>query len=168
MPWLQQFYQGCGRGRDLPRMFVEILIGMACIDNHYHTAEQALITNICRHFNISAREQADTEAFVMAGDAFFRQQQDYQPRNNGREQRQPSTSRQPAMSLRDAYKILGVTEVASDYEVKKAYRRMTSRHHPDKLVAKGLPEEAMRMANQKTHNIKQAWEQIRAARAAVN
>ena len=45
--------------------------------------------------------------------------------------------------------------------VKKAYRRMMNQHHPDKLVAKGLPEEMMRLATEKTQEIKQAYEMIK-------
>ena len=39
--------------------------------------------------------------------------------------------------LEDAYAVLGVRSDASDAEVKKAYRRHMSQHHPDKLVSKG-------------------------------
>ncbi len=163
---LQEFYRHCGRGRDLPRMFIEILIDMACIDGHYHPAEQALITHICRHLNISAQDQANAEAFVMAAGGYH-QQQNYQSRDKT-QRRRAGTPHQPSMSLQDAYKILGVSPTTPEAEVKKAYRRMLSRHHPDKLVAKGLPEEAMRIANQKTHNIKQAWEKIRAVRAGAH
>jgi DnaJ like chaperone protein len=39
-----------------------------------------------------------------------------------------------------------------------------SQHHPDKLVSKGLPEEMMKLAAQKTHEIRQAYEMITEAR----
>ena len=60
--------------------------------------------------------------------------------------------------------MLGVSRQASDAEVKKAYRRLMNQHHPDKLVAKGLPEEMMKMASDKTHEIKSAYEHIRKSR----
>ena len=41
-----------------------------------------------------------------------------------------------------------------------------SQHHPDKLVSKGLPEEMMKLAAQKTHEIRQAFEMLIAARKA--
>ncbi len=46
----------------------------------------------------------------------------------------------------------------------KAYRRQMSRHHPDKLVANGLPESMAQMAKEKTQRIQEAYEAIRAAR----
>ena len=64
-------------------------------------------------------------------------------------------------SLEDAYQVLGVESSASDAEVKTAYRRLMNRHHPDKLVAKGLPEEMMKLATDKTSEIQSAWEEIR-------
>ena len=67
-------------------------------------------------------------------------------------------------SLDDAYAVLGLSRNATDAEVKKAYRRLMSQHHPDKLVAKGLPEEMMKVAAQKTHEIKQAYEIIKERR----
>ena len=66
--------------------------------------------------------------------------------------------------LDDAYAILGVDAQAGEAEIKRAYRRLLSQHHPDKLVAKGLPEEMMKMATQKTHEIRQAYEAVREAR----
>ena len=48
-------------------------------------------------------------------------------------------------------------------EVKKAYRRLMSQNHPDKLVAKGLPEEMMRLAKEKTQKISKAYETIQKA-----
>jgi len=69
-------------------------------------------------------------------------------------------------SLSEAYQVLGVDRAASDADIKRAYRRLISRHHPDKLVSKGLPEEMMKVAAQKTHEIRQAYERIREARGA--
>jgi len=71
---------------------------------------------------------------------------------------------QPGPTLDQAYELLGLSRQASDAEVKRAYRRLLSQHHPDKLVSKGLPEEMMKLASQKTHEIRQAYEMITAAR----
>jgi len=63
--------------------------------------------------------------------------------------------------------VLGVTAQADDDEIKKAYRRLMNQHHPDKLVSKGLPEEMIRLATQKTQEIKAAYERIRQARGSA-
>jgi len=67
-------------------------------------------------------------------------------------------------SLSNAYTVLGVDKNTSDANLKKAYRRLISQHHPDKLVAKGLPEEMIKLANEKTHEIKSAYELIKQTR----
>ena len=60
----------------------------------------------------------------------------------------------------DRLQRLGVTKDASDHELKTAYRRLMNQHHPDKLVAKGLPQEMMDIASKKTMEIKEAYELI--------
>ena len=45
--------------------------------------------------------------------------------------------------------------------IKRAYRKLMSEHHPDKLVAKGLPPEMMEMAKQKAQEIQKAYELIK-------
>ena len=69
-------------------------------------------------------------------------------------------------SLEDAYKVLGVAPDSDDAQVKKAYRRLMNQHHPDKLVAKGMPEEMVKLATEKTQKIRSAWERVRDHRAA--
>ena len=71
-----------------------------------------------------------------------------------------------ASPLGGAYATLGLSPDASDAEVKRAYRKLISQHHPDKLASRGLPEEAMRLASQRTQEIRRAYETITEARAA--
>ncbi len=63
-------------------------------------------------------------------------------------------------TLAQAYAILEVSESASKSEVKRAYRKLMSRNHPDKLIAQGLPEEMIKIATNKTQLISKAYEQI--------
>src|SRR6056297_1252784 len=49
-------------------------------------------------------------------------------------------------------------------EVKKAYRRLMSQHHPDKLAARGMPENMRPMAEEKTREIRKAYDLIKEAR----
>ena len=61
-------------------------------------------------------------------------------------------------------KFLGLRRAASDGEVTKAYRRLMNQNHPDKLHARGLPESMMKLAEEKTHQIRAAYEVLREAR----
>jgi len=63
------------------------------------------------------------------------------------------------------YEVLGMTRNASDGEITKAYRRLMNQNHPDKLIAKSLPESMMKVAEEKTRQIRAAYELLRDARA---
>ena len=75
-----------------------------------------------------------------------------------------NAARTPTNNLAECYAELEVDAGISDPDLVKAYRRQMSRHHPDKLVANGLPESMAQMAKEKTQRIQEAYEAIRAAR----
>lgn len=88
---------------------------------------------------------------------FARQRSYQQSRSNHSSHRQ---NQQAHSGTDHAYGILGVTRSASKQEVKRAYRKLISRNHPDKLIAQGLPESMIKIANEKTQQITKAYEQI--------
>jgi DnaJ like chaperone protein len=63
-----------------------------------------------------------------------------------------------------AYRTLEVDASISNEELTRAYRRMMSRHHPDKLKANGLPDSMLEHAKQRTQAIREAYELLRAQR----
>lgn len=70
-----------------------------------------------------------------------------------------------AMYYKDAksdYKILEITESASDEEIKKAYRKMALKFHPDKVAQEGA--EVQRAATEKFRMVQQAYENIKKRR----
>jgi DnaJ like chaperone protein len=67
-------------------------------------------------------------------------------------------------SMAQAYAHLGLEASASDAEVKKAYRKLVSQYHPDKLVSHGLPEEMMDIAKSRVREINAAYDQIKQSR----
>jgi DnaJ like chaperone protein len=60
------------------------------------------------------------------------------------------------------YAVLGVEKSSSADEIKKAYRKLVQEYHPDKIAAKGLPEEFTRFAQDKFREIQEAYEKVRA------
>lgn len=139
---LAQFLQECHGRRSLVQVFLEIQIATAMADGRLHAAERNLLYRIGEHlgFDRSGMDQL----LHLTGHA--------------------GTGAQRGLPLAEAYAMLGVDSKASDAEVKKAYRRLMNQHHPDKLVAKGLPEEMTQVATEKTQQIKAAYEQIKSAR----
>lgn len=159
-PVLDQLRAEAHRRKTLLQMFLEIQLQAAYADGHLDPVEERILLHICDRLGIS-------RALFRGLDELVRLQHRFAEAGAGAAgagagPRRPEPQRGP--SLADAYAVLGVSAKATDDEVTRAYRRLLSQHHPDKLVAKGLPEEMMKLAAQKTHEIRQAYELIRAAR----
>lgn len=150
-PALEQFRKECHRRSTLIQMFIEIQLQAAYADGELHAAEESLLLHICERLGFSKYEFQRLKTLIEAQQRFSSSWQQSHPQSRG-------------PTLEDAYRSLGVDKSASDAEIKKAYRRLMSQHHPDKLVAKGLPEEMMKIATEKTQEIRKAYETIREAR----
>src|ERR1700761_4049312 len=69
-----------------------------------------------------------------------------------------------APELTDPYVILGVSYVAGEDEIRQTYRRLVRENHPDSLMARGVPAEFVKLANDKLAAINGAYEKIRVER----
>ena len=144
-----QFRKECQRRRNLMQMFLEIEFQAAYADGELSESEAVLLRRIGEMLGFSAIELQAIGNRAKVGSGNFRG-------------RAGAGSRQSSQSqLEDAYTLLGLPQTASFAEVKKSYRRLMSQHHPDKLVSKGLPEEMIRVAQEKTAEIRKAYEVIK-------
>jgi DnaJ like chaperone protein len=66
----------------------------------------------------------------------------------------------------DPYDILGIPPGSSRTEARKAWRALVRETHPDRMMARGVPEEAIKMAERRLIAINRAWEEIEASTAA--
>ena len=148
---LQQFRQECGRKITLIQMFMQIQLQAVYADGSKHPAEDQILKHTCQQLGYPVAMLTQLEALL------FAQQRQYQRTGTV----PPSQSQIDA-----AYAVMGVKSSASDAEVKKAYRRLMSQHHPDKLIAKGLPEEMIQVATDKSQEIQKAYELIKETRKA--
>lgn len=148
---LRQFRRECHHRHTLMQMFLEIQMQAAYADGSLHPAERELLLYVFDMLGFSRHEFDHIEAMVRA----------VMGATTGG-YRAAGKTRPP--SLDEDYAVLDVAKGASDAEVKKAYRRLMSQHHPDKLVAKGLPDEMIKLANEKTQQIRKAYERIKEAR----
>mgnify|MGYP000750011404 CR=1 FL=1 len=70
------------------------------------------------------------------------------------------------MAKRDYYEVLGISKGASADEIKKAYRKLMSDNHPDKLRGQGVPDNMLRMATERSQEITTAYELIKKHRSS--
>jgi DnaJ like chaperone protein len=67
----------------------------------------------------------------------------------------------------DPYKVLGVEREMPFEEIRRRYRKMAADNHPDKLIARGVPEEFITIANGRIAAINAAYEAIERERRAA-
>ena len=65
-----------------------------------------------------------------------------------------------APELTDPYVILGLSYAAEEDEIRRTYRRLVRENHPDSLIARGVPEEFIKLATDKLAAINTAYEKI--------
>lgn len=140
---VERLRESCGLRYDLLRAFVDLQLRAALAGNGISPPARRILQGIAQQLGLSDLEFAHMEASLRS-------------RQNG--------PRARANNLAQCYAELEVDAGISDAELVKAYRRQMSRHHPDKLVANGLPESMAQMAKEKTQRIQEAYEAIRAAR----
>ena len=143
-----------GNRQDLLLLFLEIQIQVAFADGSLDKDERVALHHIATRLGYSAQELDKLLEMIIAGARFHQQGQG-----------QGTSGFSSEKQLDNAYKVLGVSEKNSAAEIKKAYRKLMSQHHPDKLVAKGLPPEMMESAKQKAQDIQAAYEVITAKNA---
>jgi DnaJ like chaperone protein len=144
---LRELATVCGRRMDLRLMFMQIQLQTALLGGGLNPDSRAILRRCCEMLGISESQFMQMESMSgMRG-----------PAGNGAQRDGPS-------SLASAYRVLGVASNAGDADVTKAYRRLMNQNHPDKLVAKGLPESMMKAAEEKTRSIRAAYELICEAR----
>jgi DnaJ like chaperone protein len=149
---LAQFRKDCGRHKQFLYMFLEIQLQTAFADGEINLQEETVLLFICEQLGIFKFEYQALKLQFQARQRFYQQQQQGSFRHQSRSQ------------LNDAYAILGVKPSASDSEVKLAYKKLMNQHHPDKLMARGLPEQMLVLAKEKTQQISKAYEMIKYAR----
>ena len=145
-PTLKRFMTVCGHTKNLKQVLLVYLIVMALADGHFHPAEEALLADI------ASRLGYDQAAFRQLLEMVLNQSHFAGRQANA------------AAALDDAYKALGVTKDSTDAEVKRAYRKLMSQYHPDKLIGQGMPEDMIAIATEQAKEIQLAHDLIKKSR----
>lgn len=146
---LQEFISFTRTRGDLRQMFIEILLDGAAIDGRISAEEQRVLARVANAIQIPpAIYYAMFNAFTAS----------HGPRGY------TPGGAPPSGGLDQDYAALGLKKDATDQQVKRAYRKLVSQYHPDRLVSQGLPEEMMEKAKERVRDINLAYDRIKAAR----
>jgi DnaJ like chaperone protein len=137
------------RGRaPLLQLFLQMQYMAIAADGRVHMAEQEMLVRVARRLGLSDRDVAQLEAMLRTASAGA----------------SAAGATSPRQKLDDAYAALGVSPSASDAELKRAYRRLMSQNHPDKLASRGLPESMREIAEERTREINTAYDLVKESR----
>jgi DnaJ like chaperone protein len=128
------------------RMFMEIQLRFALTGSDMTGGARARVVNAASLLGMSPQLFLRMEAGLRGGDRKISGAVDHEARTAA------------------AYLALEVDPSIANDELTRAYRRMMSRHHPDKLKANGLPESMLEHAKQRTQAIREAYELLKAQR----
>jgi DnaJ like chaperone protein len=139
-----------GRG-PLVQLFLQLQCMAVAADGRIDPAEHAMLVRIAQRLGLTEADVSQLEALLratMAGAS--------------------ATGGTPQKDrLADAYAALGITADAKPAEIKRAYRKLISQNHPDKLAARGLPESMRPVAEERSRELNSAYDLIKSARPDV-
>ncbi|MEM1063990.1 MAG: molecular chaperone DjiA [Pseudomonadota bacterium] len=125
-----------GEGSDVLADLLEGLFHIAMADGHYHPSEDDFLERVAGIFDVPEREFRSLRARFVP---------DAAP---------------------DPWDVLGVAPGTPIDDVRAAWRRLVRDSHPDRMMARGVPEEAVKLAEKRLIAINRAWEEISEGRAA--
>lgn len=148
---IDQFARVSRRRAPLVQLFLQLQVMAVAADGKVDPAEHQMLVRIARRLGLHEHDVAQLEALLRAGGAG--------PSYRG--------TTPPGDRLADAYAALDVSPEASPAEIKRAYRKLISQNHPDKLAARGLPESMRAVAEERSREINAAYDLIKNARGMV-
>ncbi len=151
-PVVSAFLQACGSQRQLQQTLLLFLVSLAMADQRIEPSEQAALERIAVLMGFGAARLEQLLRMAQAQEQFHGE---------------GGYAAQPGTSLKDAYAALGAEQSVSDRELKQVYRRRMSENHPDKWIAKGVPEHMIKLATERSQEIQAAYEMIKKTRPAM-
>jgi DnaJ like chaperone protein len=148
---MDRFMATCGKQNNLKRALLDYLVSLAIADGDLHQAEQAVLRKIAGRLGFSP---ALFDKFI----EMVKAQSQFNHSGGGF-----SESTSPG-KLQAAYTALGVEAAQSDTQIKRAYRKLISANHPDKLTGQGMPDDMVKLATERTQEIQTAYELVVASR----
>ncbi len=141
----------------LRQTILSYVIGIALADGHLDPQEEQALEKIAAQLGFAPFAFKQLLAMLKAQANFQQSYQSHQQGNYQQSFQQPT--REDELAL--AYEALGVDSDASDVALKKAYRKLMSENHPDKLTGQGVPQDMIDLATERSKNIQAAYDLIK-------
>ena len=139
-----------GRG-PLLQLFLQVQCMAIAADGKIHPAEHEMLVRIASRLGLAEADVLQLEALLRAATG-----------------RGSTSGGVPTKDrLQDAYAALGVSADATPAQIKRAYRKLMSANHPDKLASRGLPESMRQVAEERSREINSAYDLIKEVRTDV-
>jgi len=146
---LRQVRAESARKAEKRALFVRLLMEVALSKPRLHERERALLWIVCTEMEIGRVELAQLEAMLRAQRGF----------------RRSAAGDADARRVAEAYAALGMEKSSSNDEIKKAYRRLMNKNHPDKLSGNNPDQAAIMEAERRTREVRGAYEMLKARRS---
>jgi DnaJ like chaperone protein len=151
---LNYFLKVCGRSQQMKHLLLVYLAGVAIADGTIDSEENELLRQVAAKLGYS-QQVFDQLMAMIQGQNRFAGGAGYQRQSRAGPGPQPATN-----ALQDAYQALGVSASDSDKVIKRAYRKLSSQYHPDKLIGQGVPEDMIHEATERSKEIHTAYDLI--------
>jgi DnaJ like chaperone protein len=146
---LREVRRVSGRSVAQRTLFLRLLLEVVLAKDALTKRERARIWTVCTELDIGRVELAQLEAMIRAQKGF---------------KRSPAGDADAAR-VRGAYETLGVNPESTNDEIKKAYRRLMNRSHPDKIAGDNPDAEVVAEAERRTREVRGAYEMLKARRS---
>ncbi|MFQ5981914.1 MAG: co-chaperone DjlA [Woeseiaceae bacterium] len=146
---VRQLRRASSRRVDTRGLFLQLLMEVSLAKDGLHRRERSIYWTICTELDIGRVELAQLEAMIRAQRGFRRSAQ----------------GTADARRVSGAYRALGVSESSTNAEIKKAYRRLMNKNHPDKLASSNPDDAAIAEAERRTREIRSAYEMLKTRRS---
>ncbi len=146
---MQRLTRDGARRAEQRGLFLRLLLEVSLSKGKVEKIERDQLWRISHDLGIGRVDFAQLEAMLRAQRGF-------------RDSPQGSDDRQ---RVRAAYETLGVPEQATNAEIKKAYKRLMNRNHPDKLVGSSADAATIAVAEQRTREVRRAYDLLKTRRS---
>ena len=146
---MRQLRNDSARSAESRMLFLRLLMEVSLSKSSLQQRERAALWVICTEFDIGRVELAQLEAMLRAQRGF----------------RHSTAGDIDNRKLSAAYKTLGVNQESSNDEIKKAYRRLMNKNHPDKIAASNPDKSVLNEAERRTREVRSAYEMLKTRRS---